>query len=190
MKIDSNLWRCYLSRKFKISPFKKVIDKLFESRQKYKDENNDVMQLLVNLIMNSLYGQQIRKKIEKNYEYKSEHWMLTEYDKRVLHYQEINHGIYIAKMTDDAGLEVEVKKVKTMPLHLGSFVLSTSKRIMNNFIHAIDGTYTNDFYYEGTDSMYFDNTHWDKLDKTGLVGKSDYKEKIIIKMVVFGMVYF
>ena len=39
---------------FKVSPFKKVIDKLFEVRQKYKDEKNDVLQLLVKLIMNSL----------------------------------------------------------------------------------------------------------------------------------------
>ena len=40
---------------FEVSPFKKVIDKIFEIRQKYKDENNDVMQLLFILIMNSLY---------------------------------------------------------------------------------------------------------------------------------------
>ena len=50
---------------FKISPFKKVIDELFELRQKYKNENNDVMQLLVKLIMKSLYGEQIRKDIEE-----------------------------------------------------------------------------------------------------------------------------
>ena len=43
---------------FKESPFKKVIGKLFALRQKYKDEGNDVMQLLVKLmkVMNSLYG--------------------------------------------------------------------------------------------------------------------------------------
>ena len=57
---------------FKVSPFKMVIDKLFELRQKYKDENNDVMQLLVKLIMNSLYGEQIRKNIEESYQCKSE----------------------------------------------------------------------------------------------------------------------
>ena len=34
---------------FKVSPFQKVIDKLFELRQRYKDEHNDVMQLLVKL---------------------------------------------------------------------------------------------------------------------------------------------
>ena len=35
---------------FKICPIRKVIDKLFALRQKYKDENNDVMQLLVKLL--------------------------------------------------------------------------------------------------------------------------------------------
>ena len=39
---------------FKVSPFRKVIDKLFALRQKYKEEGNDVMQLLVKLLMNSL----------------------------------------------------------------------------------------------------------------------------------------
>ena len=51
---------------FKVSPFRKVIDKLFALRQKYKDENKDVMQLLVKLLMNSLYGENIRKDIEEN----------------------------------------------------------------------------------------------------------------------------
>ena len=74
---------------FKVSPFKKVIDKLFELRQKYKDESNDVMQMLVKLIMNSSYGEQIRKDIEESYQCKSEMWMMTEYDKRVLDYQKI-----------------------------------------------------------------------------------------------------
>ena len=39
---------------FKVSPFRKVIEKLFALRQKYKDEHNDLMQGLVKLIMNSL----------------------------------------------------------------------------------------------------------------------------------------
>ena len=63
---------------FKVSPFKKVIDKLSELRQKYKDENNDLMQLLVKLIMNSLYCEQIRKDIEESYQCKSEMWMMTQ----------------------------------------------------------------------------------------------------------------
>ena len=157
---------------FKVSPFKKVIVKLFELRQKYKDENNDVMQLLFKLIMNSLYAEQIRNDIEERYQCKSEKWMMTEYDERVLDYQRINYGNYIVKMEDDEGLQDEVKKFNTMPLHLGAFVLSNRKRIMNNLIHAIGGFYTNDVYYTDTDSLYIENKHWNKLDKAGLVGKN------------------
>ena len=80
-------------------------------------------------------------------------------------------------MIDDAGLEYEVKKFNTMPLHLGAFVLSNSERIMNNFIHAINGFYTNDVYYTDTDSLYIENKHWDKLDKARLVGKNLLQRK-------------
>ena len=138
---------------FKVSPFRKVIDKLFALRQKYKDEGNEVMQLLVKLLMNSLYGEQIRKDIEEKFAFKSELWMQTEYDERVKDYWKISSINYIVKMIDDAGLEDEIKKVNTMPLHLGAFVLSNSKRYMNNFIHAINGFYTNDVYYTDTDSL-------------------------------------
>ena len=132
--------------------------------------------------MNSLFGEQIRKDFGESYQCKSEMWMMTEYDERVLDYQKINYGNYIVRMKDDEGLEDEVKKVNTMPLRFGSFVLSNSKRIMNNFIHAFDGFYTNDVYYTDTDSLYIENKHWNKLDKSGLVGnnrlqgKNDYKE--------------
>ena len=68
---------------FKVSLFRKVIDKLFALRQKYKDENNDVMQLLGKLLMNSLFGENIRKDIEEKFACKSEAWMMTEYDERV-----------------------------------------------------------------------------------------------------------
>ena len=64
-----------------------------------------------------------------------------------------------------------------MPLHLSAFVLSNSKRIMNDFIHAVIGFYTNDVYYTDTDSLYIKNKHWDKLDKVGLVGKNFLKGK-------------
>ena len=108
--------------------------------------------------------------------------MLKEYDERVLDYQKINYGNYFVKMIVDEVLQDEVKKVNTMPLHLGVFVLSNSKRILNKITHAIGGFYTNDVFYTDTDSLYIENKHWEKLDKAGLVGKNrlqgknDYKE--------------
>ena len=77
---------------YKVNPFKKVIDKLFELRKKYKDEGIEVMQLLVKLIMNSSYVEFLRKDYLESYECKSEMSMQTEYDERVLDYQKINHG--------------------------------------------------------------------------------------------------
>ena len=167
---------------FKVSPFRKVIDKLFAFRQKYKDENNDVMQFLVKLLMNSLFGENIRKDIEEKFACKSEAWMVSEYDERLKNYWKISGINYIVILIDDAGLEDEVKKLNTIPHHLGAFVLSNSKRNMNNFIHAINGFYTNDVYYTDTDSLFIENKHWDKLDEARLIGKNlpqrknDYKE--------------
>ena len=69
---------------------------------------------------------------------------MTEYDERVLEYQKIDYGNFIVKLKNDEGFQDEVKKVNTMPLHLGVFVISNSERNMNNFIHAIDGFYNND----------------------------------------------
>ena len=155
-----------------MSPFKKVIDKLFELRQKYKEENNDVMHLLVKLIMKSLYSEQTGKDIEESYQCISEAWMMTEYDERVLDYRKINYGNYIVKIKDDEVLQDEVKKVDTMPLHLVAFILSNSKRIVNSFIHAIKEFYTNNVCYTDCDSLYIKTKHWNKLDKAVLVGKN------------------
>ena len=75
------------------------------------------MQLVVKLLMNSLYGELLRKDILESYQGKSEMWMMTEFDERVLEYQKINHGNYIVKLKDDEGLQDEVKKANTLPLN-------------------------------------------------------------------------
>ena len=93
---------------FKVSPFRRVVDILFKLRQKYKDERNEVMQFLVKLLMNALYGEQIRKDIGEKFACKSEIWMQSEYDERVKDYWKISNINYIVKMIDDAGLEDEI----------------------------------------------------------------------------------
>ena len=95
---------------FKVGPFIKVIHNLLALRRKYKDEGNDVMQLLVKLLLNSLYGENIRKDIEEKFACKSEYWMQTEYDERVKDYWKISGINYIVKKIDDVGLEDDVKK--------------------------------------------------------------------------------
>ena len=67
--------RVFYREKFKKSPPENVIEKVFASRQKYKEEGNDLVQGLVELIMNSLFGTQIRRDINESHYCKSQHWM-------------------------------------------------------------------------------------------------------------------
>ena len=80
------------------------------------------MQLLLTLLLNSFYGEKIRKDIEEKFACKSEAWMMSEYNERVEDSWKIPGIKYIVKMIDDAGLVGEVKKLNTTPLHLGAFV--------------------------------------------------------------------
>ena len=51
---------------FKISPFRKVIEKLFALGQNIKTKKNDLMQGLVIFVMKSLYGVEIRRDINES----------------------------------------------------------------------------------------------------------------------------
>ena len=139
------------------------------------------MQRLVKLIMNSLYGVQIRRDINESYYCKSEIWMKTEFDENVLEYWKIPNGNYIVKMKKDDGLDYDSDVKNTLPAVFGAFILNNSKRNMNNFIREINGFYNNSIYYGDTDSLYIEKKYWDVLDKANLVGevlcqgKNDYK---------------
>ena len=141
---------------FKVSPFRRVMENLFALRKKYKEEKNDLMQGLVKLIMNSLYGVQIRKNINESYSCKSETWMKTEFDENVLDYWKLPNGNYIVKMKKDDGLDDDCDVKNTLPAVLGAFILSNSKRIMNNFIREINGFHNSNIYYTDCDSLYIE----------------------------------
>ena len=125
-------------------------------RQKYEDEKIDLMQGLVKLILNSLYGVQIRRDINESYSGKSQHWMETEFDENVLDFWKLPNGNYIVKTKKDDGLDDDCDIKNTLPVVLGAFILSNSKRIMNNFISEINGFYNNSIYYGDTDSLYIE----------------------------------
>ena len=77
--------------------------------------------------------------------------METEYDENVSDYWKLANGNYIVKLKKDDGLEGDNDVKNTLPSH---FILSNSKRIMNNFIREINGFYNNSIYYGDTDSLY------------------------------------
>ena len=144
---------------------------MFALRQKYKNKQNNLMQGLIKLFMNSLYGVQIRKDTDQSYKCKSQQWMETEYDDNVLDYWRLPNGNYTVKLKKDNGSDGDNDVKSTLPSHLGAFLLSNSKRIMNNFIGEINGLYNSSIYHRDTDSVYTRKKYWDVLDKANLVGK-------------------
>ena len=84
--------------------------------------------------MSSFYGVQIRKDIDELYYCISETWMKTECIENVLDYWKMLNGNHIVKMKKDEGLGDNCDIKNTLPAHLGSFILSNSKRIMNSFL--------------------------------------------------------
>ena len=130
---------------------------MFALRQKHKDEPNNLMQGLVKLFISSLYGVQIRRDIDEFYKRKSEHWLQRDYDENVLDYWRLPNGNYIVEFKEkDDGLDGDNDVKKTLPSHLGSFILSNSERTMNNFIREKNGFYNISLYYGDTDSLYIE----------------------------------
>ena len=63
-------------------------------------------------------------------------------DGRVVDYEPLSNGEYVTMYRSDAGYEKMKGIVKSMPSHVGLFVLSNSKRIMNMFVHEIERFYS------------------------------------------------
>ena len=160
---------------------------MFASRQKYKDEGNDLMQGLVNLIMNSFYGVQIGKDINESYNCKFQNWMETDYDDEVLDTWKFQYGNYFVKMKEDDGLDGNNNNKTSLPSHLGAFILSKCKRIMNKIIREINGFYNNSIYYGNTKSLYKEKKYWDVLDTAGLVGSNPFQGKNNLTSLFFGL---
>ena len=97
------------------------------------------MQRLVKLFMNSLYGVQIRRDINESYYCKSETWVKQEFDENILDDWRLLIRNYIVNMKKDDGLDDDCDNKKTLPAVSGAFILSNSKRNMNNFLGEIDG---------------------------------------------------
>ncbi|ESO91120.1 hypothetical protein LOTGIDRAFT_153554 [Lottia gigantea] len=139
---------------FKTPPYRDYILILRDLRNKYKREGN----------------------ITTSRHLWSEATLKANNDSHVINYEKVNDSQFIVKINEE---EKEFdctppKSIRLTPSHLGSFVLSHSKKIMNNFIHVIDGFYKPEIYFTDTDSLYISSSNWDKLNEAGLVSENDY----------------
>ncbi|ESP01769.1 hypothetical protein LOTGIDRAFT_172416 [Lottia gigantea] len=161
---------------FKTPPYRDYILILRDLRNKYKREGNIVGSNCMKLLGNSLYGKSIQKDIFTTRHLWNEATLQANFDSRVKTYEKINDTQYIVET------EIEEKEITTedskstglTPSHLGSFVLSHSKKILNNFIHVINGFYKPEIYYTDTDSLYISSKNWKKLNRAGLAPKVKY----------------
>ena len=117
------------------------------------------MQGLIKLILNSLYGVQIRRDIDQSYKCKSQHWVETEYDDNVLDYWRLPNGTYTVKLKKHDALDGDNDVKNTLPSHLRAFILRNSKRNMNILIREINRFYDNSIYYGDTDSLYIEKRY-------------------------------
>ena len=163
VKIGGNVYQLYergiYRENFETSPRRKIIKKLFNLKQKYKDEKISLMQGLVKLVIISSYGVQIRKDINESYYCKSETWMKTEYDEKVSDKCKLSTGKKILKIKKDDGLDDECDIKFTLPACLRAFILSNGKRILKNFIRQKDGFYNKNKYCSDTVSLDFEKKY-------------------------------
>ena len=155
------------------NPYTEIVTDMFQKRDMFKSQGKDLLQNLAKKIGLSVYGGNIRKDINEEYKCVTENWMRENFDDRVKEWFPLKNGNLIVKLEDDGGVDDydKAKSINTMPSHFGSYILSHSKRLMNNVINQIKGFYNNNIYYTDTDSLYIHKNHWSTLLEKGFVGK-------------------
>ena len=132
-----------------------------------------MLQNLAKKIGLSVYGGKNRKNISEEYKCFTENWMRENFDDRVKEWFPLKNGNLIVKLEDDKGVDNfdKAQSVNTMPSHFGMYILSDSKRLMNEVFNQVGGFYNNSIYYADTDSVYKQKKNWDDLVDKGFVGK-------------------
>ena len=113
----------------------------------------------------------MRRDILDKYVSVTDEWMDREYDKSVKEILPLQNGNFIIKKhihegKDDFGI---ANKINSMPSHLGSYILSHSKRLMNEVIIYINGFYSKNIFYGDTDSIYIHKNEGNKLVEGGFI---------------------
>ena len=103
-----------------------------------------------------MYGGNIRRDINDQYNSVTENWVKENYDYRVIEWWPKKNGNLIVELEDDNDVDDYdiAKSINRMPCHLSKYILGHSKKLKNNVIPEIDGFYSNSIYYGDTDSAY------------------------------------
>ena len=147
-QIEGNVIRGYVWTGKKSFLIREVIQKLFNLRLQYKEEENP-LQEVIKLIMNSCYGKTIQKPIMEQEIYLTEKKLipyLIKNNSKIKEVNQINENLYVANV----GKSIDTYIGNTL---LGVQILSMSKRIMNEVICLGEDNHIKVFYQD-TDSMH------------------------------------
>lgn len=171
--IEFEIIRGYIYNEGKNENIKNIIGTLFNERNKWKQQDNPI-EMIYKLIMNSGYGKSIMKEIETENKFFNTKDSFQKYLSK-------NYN-YINDYTEYGNGKYKVKKIKTFNqhfnlAHIGSEILSMSKRIMNRVICLAEDTGLK-ILYTDTDSIHIrdsdikllGNIYRNKYHKT-LIGK-------------------
>ena len=149
----------FICDNLEFNPFDRYISDMTNERNKFREENETFLQTLTKKVSNAVHGGCIRKDIEESYKCVTQSWMQNENDESVIELFPLKNGNIMVKIKDKEGVDDEgvSKKVNSQPCHLGSVILSHSKRLKNDVILALDGFKNNKKYYGDTDNIYTHN---------------------------------
>lgn len=125
-----------------------VINILFNDRLKFKKENNNSMQQILKLMMNSSYGKTITKLTNKKN-------IVVDNDKKDQFIADNFNNIIDIKLLNEFQSVATMTKIDSSNnmSHVGCFILSYSKRIMNEVFNIANNNNCT-LYYTDTDSIH------------------------------------
>ena len=170
-KIEFTVIKGYYYNEGRNYNIQKVIKHLFEERLKWKKEENPI-EMIYKLIMNSGYGKSIMKPIESENKFFNNKESFQKYMSK-------NYN-YVNEFVEYGNGKYKVKKMKPFSqhfnlAHVGSEILSMSKRIMNRVMCLAEDEKLK-IYYTDTDSIHI-------KDSDILSLKKAYKNKYNIELI-------
>ena len=173
-KIDFEVIKGYYFNEGFNTKIKNKIKYIFEERLRMKKQDNPV-QLVYKLLMNSGYGKTIQKPID------SETKVFSSYED-CIKYIKINYN-YIKEFYNISNSDLWIVKI-SKPIndhfsrsHIGSTILSMSKRIMNEVMTTAEDNGIM-IYYQDTDSMHL---HTEDIPKLRKLFNKKYNRELIGK---------
>ena len=136
-------------------PYTDFVTDMFEKRDLFKSPGKELPQNLLKRIGVSVYGGNIRKDLNEEYKRVTKSWLGENSDDRVKGWFLLRNGNLSVKLEDDEGVDDydKAKSINTMRSHFGSYVLSHSKRLMNEVNNQIGGLLIKSIYRGDTDSI-------------------------------------